>query len=328
MPPYPRRWAEALWFDPAAGTVVRQPPGEGKGYWAGAPGVTYDPKLKSFYLVYRLRRPRGVEPDRGAEILIASSRDGIVFEDVWKGTKDQLPTTSIERSALIREPEGPWRLYVSFVDPADGRWMIGLAEAEQPDAFDLGSARPVLTAAGTGTEGVKDPFLFRVGGLGQMIVSYARADAEAPAEAMHGTHDAYNTGLVKSATGLATSANGVDWTWQGEVFGPSREGWDQYAARIGTVWYQPPVWMAYYDGSADVSENYEERCGVAYSPDLRTFHRATTQGPLFANPNASGAVRYFDLLPMEEATYVYYEFARQDGSHDLRVFRAPPVVCE
>jgi len=320
----PRHWAQWSSFDPTKGTVVREPPGEGPGYWAGAPGVTYCGKLNRFYMVYRLRRPRGVEPDRGAEIRIATSRDGIMFDDIWSGTKDLLGTTSIERCALVYLPDGRWRLYPSYVDPADGRWMIGLVEADAPDAFDLRTTRPVLTAAQIATEGVKDPFIFCVAGLYHMVVSHATVATAAAPEELHGTHDAYNTGLILSSSGLATSTDGVDWQWEREILRPNPGGWDAYASRIGTVWYREPVWLALYDGSADVSQNYEERCGLAYSFDLRKFQRVTRNGPLFQPPETMGALRYFDVLALPDVTYLYYEMARPDGSHDLRVHRMVP----
>jgi hypothetical protein len=317
----PRDWAPFPPFDPAAGTVIRRPPGQGRGYWAGAPGVTYDARLETFYLVYRLRRPRGVEPDRGAEIHIAASRDGIAFDDIWSGAKEQLQTSSIERCALVRRPDGTWRLYASFVDPADGRWQISLVEAEEPGRFELAAARPVLTAADIGAEGVKDPLVFRVAGLEHMIVSYATSNPTASQEELHGTQDAYNTGLIRSATGLATSTDGVAWRWEGPILSPEAGRWDAYAARISTLWYRSPVWLALYDGSASVEENYEECCGLAYSLDLRRFHRVTRDGPLFGPPSVPGAIRYFDVVALAEATYFYYEMAQPDGSHDLRVCR-------
>lgn len=320
----PHCWAPCLDFDPLEGTVIFEPPGEGPGYWVGAPGVVFDRNLQHFHLVYRVRRPRGVEPDRGAEIRIASSHDGFVFEDIWSGTKDQLDTTSIERCALLHLPNDRWRLYVSYVDPADSRWTISVVEADGPDGFDLAGAAPVLTADDIGAEGVKDPFVFNLAGLYHMVVSYATSNPDATGDQMHGTHDVYNTGLIKSASGLATSQDGLDWQWEGSIMMPTPGAWDQYAARISTLWYQAPVWMAYYDGSADVSENYEERCGVAYSSDLRTFHRVTRDGPLFRAPHGSGAVRYFDVITLDDATFVYYEMARPDGSHDLRVYRTGP----
>ncbi len=315
-----RNWAAFSGFDPNAGTVVRQPPGEGKGYWAGAPGVYFDSESEMFYLSYRLRRPRGVEPDRGAETKIARSKDGVEFEDIWTGQKETLNSTSIERCALTRLPDGKWALYVSYVDPADGRWRTDIVEADTPDSFDLAECQPILTAADINAEGVKDPFVFQIAGLYHMILSYATADPDTTSGELHGTHDAYNTGLIKSRTGLATSDDGRLWHWEGEIFGPSRSGWDKYCARMGTVWQQDSVWLALYDGSADVSENYEERCGLAFSFDLRTFHRVTRIGPLMEQPHAEGALRYFDVLQTSNATHFYYETARPDGSHDLRVF--------
>lgn len=319
----PRHWAAFETFDPNQATVVCKPLGEGQGWWAGAPGVAYDADSRTFYLSYRLRRPRGIEPDRGAEVRIARSSDGISFEDIWTGHKAALGTTSIERCALTQLPDGLWALYVSYVDPADARWRTDLCTANDPAKFDLQQRRPVLTAADIGAEGVKDPFVFRVAGLYHMILSFATADSGAPATKLHETFDAYNTGLIRSRTGLATSENGDDWTWEGEILGPSDSGWDCYCARIGTVWRTDGIWLALYDGSASVDENYEERCGLAYSHDLRTFHRVSRGGPLMHQPHASGALRYFDVLTLPEATFVYFETAREDGSHDLRVMRFP-----
>jgi len=283
--------------------------------------VTFCKKLQHFYMVYRLRWPRGTHPDRGAEVRIAYSRDGITFDDIWSGRKEQLESPSIERCALVHHPEAGWRLYTSYVGGADGKWQIGLVEADAPDAFDLSATRPILTAADIRAEGVKDPFVFQVAGLYHMVVSYATVATTATPDELHGTHDAFNTGLILSASGLATSVDGVAWRWEGEILRPNQGAWDGYTSRISTLWYQPPVWLALYDGSADASENYEERCGLAYSPDLRSFQRVTRAGPLFQSPKTRGAIRYFDVLTLPGVTYFYYEMARPDGSHDLRVHR-------
>ncbi len=316
----PFQLAPYLKFNPDEGTVVCGPLGDGPGYWAGAPGVMYSETHERFYLVYRLRRPRGVEPDRGAEIRIAQSTDGIAFEDIWSGTKDLLDTTSIERCALDYRPDTGWRMYVSYVDPGDRRWLISLIEADRPEDFDLRSVRPILTAADLGVEGVKDPFLFDHDGLRHMVVSFAvAATPGSTADDMHGTDDAYNTGLIQSATGLATSGDGVEWQWQGPILAPAPGAWDAYAARINTVWRQGDTWLGLYDGSADVSENYEERCGLAYSTDLRTFHRTTLSEPLYQPLSDKRALRYFNVVRRDDRLYTYYEMSREDGSHDLRV---------
>jgi hypothetical protein len=320
LPTNSRSWAGVPLFDPEQGTVIRPPPGKGPGWWAGAPGVYYDAPNEVFYLLYRLRRPRGLSHDRGAEVRIARSSDGIHFDDVWAGFKEQLRSASIERCALTRDRSGKWLLYVSHVSPADQRWRIDLVEASRPEAFDLVHARPALTAEDVGAEGVKDPFVFQVGGLYHMIVSYAIAEGQPTPQQLHHSADAYNTGLIKSATGLAVSDDGRYWQWEGGVFLPRKHGWDRYCSRIGTLWHEPPVWLAYYDGSADVSENYEERCGLAYSLDLRAWHRVSFLAPLLTSPHATGSLRYVDVISLPHGLFFYYEMARADGGHELRVF--------
>ncbi len=317
----PQSWGAFAAFDPQAGVTIREPVGEGIGYWVGAPGVFFDERDQLYYLTYRIRRPRGVEPDRGAEVQLARSQDGIEFETIWKGTKDQLGSTSIERCALRRVSEDQWLLYVSYVDPADGRWRIDVVEANGPDGFELSQGTPVLTAGDLDVEGVKDPFVFQVAGQYNMIVSIATAQQPATADDLHGTNDAYNTGLIKSSTGLATSQDGVTWQWEGEIFAPRDAGWDCYCSRIGSLWREDGLWLALYDGSADVGENYEERLGLAYSFDLRSFHRVTRDCPLIPSPyGEKTALRYFDVLALPERTLFYYEMALADGSHDLRVY--------
>lgn len=317
----PHHWAPFEGFNPADGTVVREPPGEGRGNWAGAAGVAFDKKLERFHMVYRIRRPRGAVPDRGAEIRIAHGRDGILFEDFWSATKEQIDAPSLGRCCLTHMWGPGWGLYVSYVNPQDNRWQIGLVEAKHPDAFDLTTIRPVLTPAEIAAEAVRDPYVFHVAGLYHMVVSYATATTAATPEQLHGTQDVYSTGLVQTASGLATSEDGVAWQWEGQILGPNVGAWDGYMSRIATIWHRRPVWMALYDGSSGANQHGEERSGLAFSADLRTFHRVTRTRPLFQSPDGSGAVRYFDVIPLSTATYFYYEISRPDGSHELRVYR-------
>src|SRR5579862_3464267 len=86
--------------------VIRDPVAAGAGYWAGAPGAVYEDSEKAWYLTYRLRRPRGVPPDRGGEARIARSEDLKSWKDVLAVTKDQFDSASIERNALRKGPDG------------------------------------------------------------------------------------------------------------------------------------------------------------------------------------------------------------------------------
>ncbi|MCY4436809.1 MAG: hypothetical protein OXE05_05680 [Chloroflexi bacterium] len=319
-------------FDPETAHVVLEPLEAGNGHWAGAPCVLYLPDEKVFYLYYRRRRPRGQEPDRGFACYVAWSEDGKHFESVWSAEKTAFGNSpSVEKSSLVRDANGRFLLFMSFVDSADNRWRIDMLEADTLDQFDPASRRPVFTAADIHAEGVKDPYVYNVGGLWHMIVSYAPSPPvadESAREAMHATADVYNTGIAKSSTGLAVSADGRNWDWQGDIFAPRDRGWDSYCSRISSLVRVGQQWVAFYDGSADVSENYEEQCGVALSTDLRTFTRLSVGGPVVRSRGGSCSVRYVDVVPVGDELYFYYECARADGAHDLRLSILPhDVFC-
>jgi hypothetical protein len=297
--------------------VVREPPGTGFGYWAGAPGAYYDAREKAFYLSYRLRRPRGVTPDRGSEVRIARSEDGLNFRDLWSITKDAVGTASMERSALVRGHDETWRLFLSFVDPADSRWCTGVLAA--PRISDLFSSKPriVLTAAECGKEGVKDPFIVETQGCFAMMLSVATATSET-SERSHATADIYSTGQCRSETALAFSDDLEHWSWQGVVFRVSPAGWDRYCRRLTGLLRVKDRWLAFYDGSASHRENYEEKAGMAGSRDLVTWRSLTPGGPLVPALPGSASLRYVDVLRVGADVFLYCEICRADGAHELR----------
>ena len=305
-------------FDPQAGQTVVEPLQAGPGWWAGASSAVWDEERKCFYLYYRLRRPR--ELGRGADCRIARSGDGVRFDEIWGATKNDFRAQSVEKASLVKTPAGAYRLYVSYVTPEDGKWRISLLEARRPEDLAPASAMPVLGPENIGAEGVKDPYVLSVGPGWYMIASYApspHVSAEAAAR-MHATGDVYATGITRSHTGLAVSLDGVRFHWVGDVMSPGR-GWDAYAARVNSVVYRPPLFVAFYDGSASVDENYEEKTGLAITWDLREYVRLTPDAPAFASPHASGSLRYLDAVQTPRGIYCYYEYARPDGSHELRL---------
>lgn len=313
-------------FRPEQSVAVREPEADTPGHWAGAPGAYYDPAAGAFYLTYRRRRQRGVVSDRGYACFIARSADGIRFDDIWTVRKEQLRSASMERFCL-RQDGGRWLLYLSYVDPADNRWRIDVVEAASPGGFEIDSRRPALTPAATGTEGVKDPFVLRIGPAWLMFASYAAPAAMTAGQraAAHATGDIYATGATTFPTGLATSLDGVTWDWQGEVLGTG-DSWDRYQARIGSVLpaghEAGPGWLAFYDGSADQAENYEERCGLALSLNLTGWLRLTPRGPALVT--ATGAsLRYVDSVMAEGTRFFYYEYALPGRGHELRAAAVP-----
>jgi len=301
----------------ADGVVIRTPPSCERGYWAGAPGVFYDEAEKTFYLTYRVRRPRGVEPDRGGEARIARSPDGVQFEDIWSVTKDAYSSPSIERCALARGDDGQWRYFAAYVDPSDGRWCVGVIKAPSVESLDPAGIRPLYSAAGLGTEGVKDPWIYRHSDHYCMLLSVALATPETSGES-HATQDIYNTGQCLSATGIATSGDLDRWQWQGVVFQPDASGWDRYCRRINSFVFHADRYLGFYDGCASHDENYEEKTGIAESQDLLRWRTLSVAGPALTSPHASRSLRYVDAQIVNGRLHLVYEFARPDGAHDLR----------
>ena len=258
-----------------------------------------------------MRRPH---PGRGYELRIGAVLDGPRIDTVWSAGKDRFDAESIERCALTRASDR-WRLYVSFVRRDDRRWRIGLVEARAVDAFDPADMVVVLDPDDLGVAAVKDPWLRRNGDGWLMFVSYGTLP-DTPAPELHATGDALSTGRTLSATGVAASTDGKRWTWEGSVLVPSASGWDSFTTRLGTVVRDGAGWLGLYDGGASIADNYEERCGLARSSDLRHWERVSVDGPAIGTARGPGGVRYVDITDAGDA---FYEYTRPDGAHELRL---------
>ena len=291
-------------FDPEDGVTVFAPEARGAGHWVGCPSVFYDPASETVLLTYRQRRRRGEPLDRGWRCAVAESTDGISFRYLWAVENHELGSTSMERFCLHRDEHGRYRLYTSYEHPDDGRWRIDVLEAAAPDAFDVTAARTVLTPTATGTAAVKDPYVVRVGPAYLMYVSTFLAD-DGPAP-----------------TCLAISSDGLSFRWIGETLGVGT-GWDRHQTRLSGIVRAGGVYVGLYDGAASAAEDTEERLGLAVSLDLRHWVRLTVDGPVLVSPHATGSLRYADALELDGEWWIYYEYARADGSHELRLNRVP-----
>lgn len=318
-------------FDPDMGRVVRTPSGYGQGWWAGAPCATFDATTNTFYLVYRQRQP--LDEGRGVECRIAVSDNGIAYSDIWALPKASLSALSVERAALLYGLDGRWRLYIGHVSPEDRRWRISLLEADEPDRFEMDTLMPVLTAEQVGAEGVMNPNVYLIGRMVYMIVSYATHEVALDPAVEHRKHaggDIYSTGLTLSRSGAAISGDGRNFHWIGDVSpigastgnrAPSRSPiWDAYCRRLSSI---TPLdgggFLGFYDGGPSVVENHEEKTGVAMTFDLRTYYSLSPDEASLVSPFGSGSLRYVDVLPVGHELFYYYEMARQDGGHELRV---------
>jgi hypothetical protein len=285
-----------------AKTVIA-PPGDGPGFWAGGPSAVWHDG--AVWLAYRLRRP--VDAGRGYCNVVARSDDGYAFETVAVVTSAQFECASLERPALAVGPGDDWRLYVSCSTEGSKHWWVEALGAPSPDRFGPGRGRIVLP--GDETTAWKDPVVVADGSGWRMWP--CRHDI-VPAEEADRMDSWY-----------ASSADGWDWTLHGPALRPTPGTWDQRGARIATVvpGLDPsgPGWIALYDGRASAEENWEERTGVAVGADPGHLE-AVGPHPLVASPS----IRYASAVALPDGGWlVYYEAARADGAHDLRVEYVP-----
>ena len=282
---------------PDRGIVAIAPPEAGPGYWAGAPSaVAGDGEI---FLAYRLRRP--IEKGRGYAVVIARSTDGERFEPLLTIGKDELVTESLERPALVRTPEGTWRLYLSCATPGTKHWRVEVTEAAHPAEFDVRWRETVLP--GDAKTGVKDPVIVRHEGKWHLWASCHPLTDPLEADQM--------------TTEYATSADGLEWTWHGTALSGTPGRWDSRGTRVSAVRFGEDTVTAYYDGRASAAENYEERTGVATGTDAAAL-TALGSEPLATSPHHGGGLRYLDIVALPGGRHrLYYEMTKADGSHAL-----------
>lgn len=312
-------WPPALFVPLPAGpgTVVVPPPGEGAGFWSGAPSaIMHDGEV---WLAYRLRRPVGY--GRGYANVVARSSDGLNFRTVSVIGSVRFSAESLERPALAVTADGRWRLYVSCATPGTKHWRVDVVEAGDPADFEGAPARTALP--GNDSVAVKDPVVLRHGGMWHVWASCHPIDRPADADRM--------------TTCYATSRDGLSWQWHGTVLSGSEGGWDSRGTRVTAVLVAgdglaPAVgsedgddrMVAYYDGRASAAENWEERTGLAYGTLGSQLLPAGTK-PAAVGSTGSGSLRYVSAVHMPDGSYrLYYEAARDDGGHELRTETVTP----
>ena len=286
-------------------TVVVPAPGEGVGYWAGGPSaVAADGEI---WLAYRLRRPVG--KGRGYANVVARATDGEAFETVVVLDADAFGAESLERPALVRRPDGGWRIYVSCATPGTLHWQVDALDAEDPSGFTAERRRTVF--AGDEATAHKDPVVHAgPDGWQAWLCCHDIADP-AEADAMY--------------TRYATSEDGLDWTVAATALTPRPGTWDARGARVASVLEREGTWAAYYDGRARADQNWHEQTGIAtgVAPDRLV---ALDDGPVAASPHGEGGFRYVDVVDLgDDGLRLYYEVAGPEGGHDLRTEYVPPT---
>lgn len=314
-------------FDPSAGIVVAEPPGDGEGYWAGGASALFDERTQEFYLSYRLRTQLSEhgKTGRGKETIIAVSQDGEHFKQLWSATNEMFDALSIEKSCLMLTSEGRFRLYVSYCSINDFRWYIDMLEADVPTSFDTKQRVTVLSPDNTQTEGVKDPVILIAGGLWHMYVNMApkpETNDWSKLDRMHREGNAFISGEITCPTGLAVSADGVHFNWLGEVISCG-SSWDRYLTRLTAIIYTPPLFTGIYDGRPNSGASYNDNPGLVITSDLRSFHKIVREQPILRSPYGHGTLRYIDVIRVGDRLHYFYEMDRSDFAHELRTIAVP-----
>ncbi|WP_136687842.1 glycoside hydrolase family protein [Halorhabdus amylolytica] len=300
-------------FDPSSAETVLEPGETGEGNWAGAPCVHRHGG--ETYLGVRDRVPDA----RGRKVTIYRRTGRAEYEPVTSITAEDLDVVSIERPALVTDPDtGRLKLYLP-VDHGANQWTIQkLGDVPSPEAFDPSTAHDVLRpkAGGSDRATVKDPYVLTVGGRYYMF---------------------YSGNDTRSEQGhLATSVDGE--TWQRSPNNPilERGYWHDHHTRVSCVIPAPdaPVWLVFYDGSGltDEGRTWNLRTGLAVSSDLEEFVDTTPDGPVYQASAGDARIgvdtfetcRYVDILSSEDGWEMFAEVAREDGSFELRRQRVDP----
>ena len=293
--------ADRFWAD---AEVVLEPEDPRPGSWAGGPSAQLVDG--TWWLAYRLRRPVG--EGRGFANVVARSDDGVRFTPVVALGKDAFGAESLERPALVRTPEGGWRLYVSCATPGTKHWRVDLLEAATVE--DLATATPRTVLPGSDAAAVKDPVV-RHDGAAVAPVGLG-APARRPRRDRPDDHRARHQPRRRHLE-VAGHRAGRRAGQLGRPRGPVRHRRARRRPQLGAL-RRPGDRGGELGGARPVSPC---ATATAASPPVG-------DGPLLQSPHAPSGLRYADVVALPDGgARWFYEATRADGAHELRTVLLP-----
>lgn len=309
---------QTLKFNPADGTMVREPEKGGRGYWVGAPGVLYDQDKELFYLTYRYHThdcyPNTSIMKRGHIARIASSQNGVEFVDIKEFRNEDFHASSLGRASLIKTKDGIYRYFMCHDNLDETQWVIGVLSAPRIEELKPDAWQPAFTSGEATKESLRDPYVLFHDDVYYLLVTIERIRWP---ENKGG--DKYAGVTVKRSTGYATSTDGIHFDWKGEIFKPLETGWDSDCRRITSVLPLTEQLVAFYDGSSGYENNHEDMSALAAGLRIDALTPVDPQVFRITSPWGTGSCRFVDVTRVRGTFYIYYECCRRDESHDLRV---------
>jgi len=292
--------------------VVLEPDENTPEWWAGAPSAVLSPHGE-FYLAARMREGKSPRGKRGYEIRILKSDDGRRFTPINHIRREDAGVPGFERPALVVDPaSGLYRLY--GCSPLDAGWsIIRFDDAEDPAGFKPSTARTVLQPqpgdpAHARVNGYKDPFIFFHAGRWHMFV--------------------IGCDFIERIHYFISDDGGV---WRAGADNPVMEntGWHNFYTRPACVLPMHVGYLLVYEGSCIGWHDpvYNIATGLAYTPDLKTFHDLTPDRPLLKSttPGDYHTWRYSHWLPVGDQVFMFFEAARPNNTNEVRLATFKPA---
>jgi len=286
--------------------VILEPDCDAPEWWAGAPSICLAPDGAT-HLAARMREGNSPRGRRGYEVRLLKSRDGRHFDVVNRISRAEAKVPGFERPSLVRDPQtGLYRLY-GCAGLERGWAILRWDDAADPADIDPRSARPVLRAdypddGFAHVMGYKDPHVFWDGAEWRMfVIGYDRVER----------------------IWQFLSDDGE--TWRPASGEPVMEnnGWHNFYTRPACVLPLSIGYLFVYEGSHVNWRDpvYNIATGLAYTPDLETFHDLTPDEPLLKSttPGDYHTWRYSHWLRVGDEVRVYYEAARPNNSNEIRL---------